>query len=217
MSLTGMHSRGRGAVRARRLAVLGATLSALAVPAVASANPTNIQSGRAFDITTSVLGAKLTIGPDTGLISTPNSSNTSLSAGSASSPLISGSLLDASVKTTANESAQSKATIAQTTITLPGLPTISGTLITAQSSASCRAHGTVLGSSLGGSLTVNGTTYPIASPPNTKIPLGIGTIIINEQVKAGNSLKVNAIHVAVPLLGIDVVVASAFSGVSNCA
>ena len=62
-----------------------------------------------------------------------------------------------------------------------------------------------------------GKTYPIASPPNTKIPLGLGTIIINEQVKSGNTLKVNAVHVEVPLLGIDVVVASAFSGVSHCA
>ncbi|MDQ6605392.1 MAG: coiled-coil domain-containing protein 60 [Actinomycetota bacterium] len=199
------------------MAVLGAVVSALAVPAVASANATNIETGRAFDITTSVLGAKLTIGPDTGLISTPNSSSTSLNAGSASSPLISGSLLSASVKTTANESAQSKATIAQTTITLPAFPVITGKLITAESSASCRAHGTVLGSSMVGSLTVNGTTYPIASPPNTKIPFGLGTIIINEQIKSGNTLKVNAVHVEVPLLGIDVVVASAFSGVANCA
>jgi hypothetical protein len=217
MFLTSTPSRGRGAVRVRRVAVLGATLGALALPAVASANPTNVETGRAFDITTSVLGVHLTVGPDTGLISTPNSSNTSLSAGSASSPLISGSLLDASVKTTAKESSESKATIAQANITLPGLPAISGKLLTAESTASCRAHGTVLGSSLGGSLTVNGTTYPIASAPNTKIPLGIGTIIINEQVKSGNTLKVNAIHVEVPLLGIDVVVASAFSGVSNCA
>ncbi len=211
------NSRGKGAVRARRLAVLGASLTVLAVPAVASANSSNIESGQAFDIKTTVLGIHATVGPDTGLIHKNTSSFTTLSAGSASSPLISGSLLNASVKTTLNESAESKASLALSTITLPGFPTITGKLITAQSDASCRNHGSVLGSSVGGSLTVNGKTYPIASPPNTKIPLGVGAIILNEQVKSGNSLKVNAIHIEVPLLGIDVVVASAFSGVSNCA
>jgi hypothetical protein len=217
MSLTGMHSRRRGSVRVRRVAVLGATLSALALPAVASANPTNIESGRAYDINTSLLGISAKVGPDTGLISANKTTHTALSAITASSPLISASVLNAQVDTFNTESATSSASVAGANVTLPGLPVINAKVITATSSASCRAHGTVLGSSVGGTITVNGKTYPIASPPNTVIPLGIGTITLNEQIKSGNTLTVNAIHVKVPALKADVVVASAFSGVSNCA
>ncbi len=217
MSLTGMHSRGRGVVRVRRLAVLGATLSALALPAVASANASNIESGRAYDITTSLLGINAKVGPDTGLISANHTTHTALNAVSASSSLVSATVLNAEVDTFNTESATSTASVAGANLTVPGLPVINAKVITATSSASCRAHGTVLGSSVGGTITVNGTTYPIASPPNTVINLGLGTITLNEQIKSGNTLTVNAIHVKVPLLKADVVVASAFSGVSNCA
>ncbi len=217
MSLKSMHPRGRGTLRIRRVAVLGAALSALAVPAVASANPTNVETGRAFDITTSVPGVNVTVGPDTGLISENDvASHTALSAASASSPLVSATLLNASVDTYKTETAKAAASVALATLTLPGVPTITGKVITAKSTASCRGHGTVFGSSVGGSITVNGMTYPIASPPNTTIPVGLGTITINEQIKVGNSLKVNAVHIQVPVLGVDVVVASAFSGVSSC-
>ena len=201
----------------RRLAVLGAALSALAVPAAASANAGNIESGRAYDISTSVLGINAKVGPDTGLISANTTSHTSLSAVSASSTLVSANALNAEVDTFMTESATSKASVALANLTIPGLPAINGKVITANSSATCRAHGTVLGSSVGGTVTVNGKTYPIASPPNTVINLGLGTITLNEQIKSGNALTVNAIHVKVPLLKTDVVVASAFAGVSNCA
>jgi hypothetical protein len=197
--------------------VLGGVISALAMPAVASANATNIESGRAYDLNVSALGINLQAGPDTGLISTVQSTTTTVNAGSLSSPFGSGSLLSATVITSKTEGASSEASIAKAHLTLPGLPVIDGKLLVSKSAATCRNHGTVLGSSVGGSLTVNGTTYPIASPPNTVIPLGLGTITINEQIKKGNSLQVNAIHVKAPLLGVDAVVASAFSGVSNCA
>jgi hypothetical protein len=163
------------------------------------------------------LGVNLKVGPDTGLISANTTTHTQQSAVTASSPLVSASVLNAEVDTFMNESATSKASVAGANLTVPGLPVINAKVITAQSSASCRNHGTVLGSSVGGTLTVNGKTYPIASPPNTVINLGIGTLTLNEQIKSGNSLTVNAIHIKVPTLKTDVVVASAFAAVSSCA
>ena len=74
-----------------------------------------------------------------------------------------------------------------------------------------------MGYSLGGTLTVNGTTYPVNSPPNTVItlPLGLGTITLNEQVKTGNSITVKAVDINT-ILGTELVVGDATAGVSNC-
>jgi hypothetical protein len=87
-----------------------------------------------------------------------------------------------------------------------------------QASATCRNHGTTIGVTVGGTITVNGQTYQIAGPANTLItlPLGLGTITLNEQKRSGNSITVNAIDIRT-ILGTRVVVASAEAGVSNCA
>jgi hypothetical protein len=198
--------------------VLGGVLASLAVPAAASANPTNFASGRAYDVAvkSSLLSTMLTAGPDTGQISTNQTSALSLHAGSLSTSYGSGSLLDASF-TTSTERATAAADVASLSLAIPGLPAISGSLISAKSTTSCRNHGTSSGSSALGTLTVNGTTYDVAAPPNTVIPLGaLGSITLNEQTPIQNGLTVNAVHVRT-VLGTEVVVSSASSAVSNCA
>jgi hypothetical protein len=194
-------------------------LSLLVVPAAASANPNNVMSGQAYaaKVKISALSLGLTVGPDTGLISTNQTTNTSLNAGSLSSLLISGSLLNAAFSSNAKaESADNPASVATAVITIPGLPRINGDLISASSQTTCRNKGTSTGTSVGGSITVYGKTYAIAAPPNTVIPLGpLGSITLNEQTPITNGLEVNAIHVR-SILGTDVVVSSASSAVSNC-
>jgi hypothetical protein len=197
--------------------VLGGVLASLAVPAAASANPTNFASGRAYDVAvkSSLLSTMLTAGPDTGQISTNQTSALSLHAGSLSTSYGSGSLLDSSFTTTSTtERAAAAADVASLSLALPA---ISGSLISAKSTTSCRNHGTSSGSSALGTLTVNGTTYNVAAPPNTVIPLGgLGSITLNEQTPIQNGLTVNAVHVRT-VLGTEVVVSSASSAVSNCA
>ncbi len=200
--------------------ILGGVLASLAVPAAASANPTNVMSGRAYDVgaKSSLLSTMVTAGPDTGQISTNQPSALSLHAGSLSTSYGSGSLLDSSFTTTSTtERAAAAADVASLSLTIPGLPAISGSLISAKSTTSCRNHRTSSGSSALGTLTVNGTTYDVAAPPNTVIPLGVlGSITLNEQTPIQNGLTVNAVHVRT-VLGTEVVVASASSAVSNCA
>jgi hypothetical protein len=209
--------------RARKLAVLGACmLSALAVPAVASAGTQNVSTGRAYDVS---IGSPLTgttvLGPDTGSISRPGAnpndpftvSKTAVSL--PLNPLVEASLLTARVHT-ANEVSEATATIAQAALFLSPAPAISAKLITSRASATCIGGKPVLGGSALGSLTVGTTTYNLAAPPNTVIPLGaLGSITINEQTKSANSITVNAVDVR--LLGLQVILASARAGVTNCA
>src|SRR5258708_36752878 len=119
---------------ARRAALIG-LLASVGLPAAASANPTNITTGRAFDFGAKVgaLSTLLTIGPDTGVISTNQNTSRSQNAGGLSSPLGSGSLLNVSVVTSQTEGGVAKANIAKMTLTVPGLPVITGSLISAGS------------------------------------------------------------------------------------
>jgi hypothetical protein len=55
---------------------------------------------------------------------------------------------------------------------------------------------------------------PVGSAPNTSIPLGLGSITVNQQAPVSGGLLVNALHVNV--LGTDVVVASSRSDIHNC-
>jgi hypothetical protein len=48
-----------------------------------------------------------------------------------------------------------------------------------------------------------------SQPPNTTYTVGPVTLVINEQTATATGLRVNAIHLTVPTLGIDVVVSSA--------
>ena len=100
-------------MRGRGLIVLGGVLAALVVPAVASANPTNISTGSAYDVAlkTSLLGTLVTAGPVVGPISSNGKTTTSQCAGTLSTSLANATLLCSSVDTT-NEGAVSTAKIA---------------------------------------------------------------------------------------------------------
>ncbi len=201
--------------------MVGATVALLGLPAGASANATNISTGKAFDLAvkTSLLGSLVTAGPVVGPITSNTTTHNSQSAVNAATSVANARALSANVDTT-NEAATSSAQVAGANTFIPGLPKVGADVITAQASATCRNHGTTTGSSAGGTITVNGKTYTVASPPNTTIPLGLivplGSITLNEQTRTGNSITVNAIHIR-SLLGTEVIIASAQAGVSNCA
>ena len=192
-------------------------LAALAVPAVASAHPANISSARAYDA--SIGGSVL--GTDTGLISRPGTNPPAndpftvyKTAGTLPlSPLLEASLLVAKVHT-ANELAQAEATVAQAYVIPLGL---TGKLLTSTASATCIGGRAVLGGSVLGTLTIGGNTYNLGtSPNNVVIPLApLVTVTLNEQIKSGSSITVNAVDV--DLLGTHIIVASSRAGVTNCA
>lgn len=205
--------------RSTSAALIG-VVALLALPAVASANSSNFESGRAYDvgIKSDLLSTLASVGPDTGFISTNQTSSTSQCAASVFTSLVNARVLCASFHSdAATETATSEASVAQVGVTLPGAPAISATLVDAKSTTSCRAGGTSSAGSSVGTLKVGTSTYNLAAPPNTVIPLGpLGSITINEQKPIKNGLMVNAIDIRT-IAGTQIIIASASSAVSNCA
>jgi hypothetical protein len=194
-------------------------LSALAVPAIASAHPANISSARAYDLSIgSPLGGSV-VGPDTGLISrhgtNPPANNPftfNVHVLNLPTPLLTANIANATVHT-ANEVASAYATIAQVIIPQGGLNL---KVVTSKATATCIGGREVEAGSALGTLTFGTQKYSLNTTPNTVLSLGpLGSITLNEQIKAGNTITVNAVHI--DLLGIQIIVASSTAGVTNCA
>ena len=205
-------------------------------PASASAQllvvrPTGpVQGGRAVvvSVTQSLLG-DFSIA-DTGEVASEGSSRVPSTVLSFPGPLVAGTVADAFVETQSG-SAKAEASVANLTIDLLGALT-SGLSITlrlvtstAQSSCTGGSNGAVrIGYLAVGPLVL--ISNEITVPANTKLalpdlPLLAGTsLTLNEQTpittRNGNSLTVNALHLAVPGIA-DVVVSSAKSDVHGCA
>ncbi len=98
-----------------------------------------------------------------------------------------------------------------------GQPQITADAILASSTSSCTAEPTAEGTKFV-NLTIGGQPIPIDPDPNTVIPLGLITVIVNEQQVAdgGRGLVVNALHVIgnIELLQGDIIVSHARSGVA---
>lgn len=96
------------------------------------------------------------------------------------------------------------------------LPTISVSSMSATSTSTCTG---ATGSSSFASVSINGLPINVSNlPPNTVIPVVLGTVTLNEQIPvtgADHGLTVNAIHVNVPGIA-DYVLASATSDIHNC-
>jgi hypothetical protein len=123
----------------------------------------------------------------------------------------------ASVATTLNPgTATATATIADATIGVPGLPVIAVTQASATSISTCgSASGTVALN-----LTVGGVTVAVPAGPNRTITLSGGArLVVNEQLPVADAdygLTVNAIHLTALDGTVDIVIASATTGMHNC-
>jgi hypothetical protein len=183
-------------------------------------------TGRAFGLSASasVLGlVNLTVAPtpDTGQVTTANAVTVAPPCVATLSGLVSASALCANVTTTVNPgTSTANASVADVSINIATLPVISAHLVQARSRSTCAGAS---GSATIASLTIAGVAQLNLNPaPNTSIALaGGGAVILNEQSPvpgADFGLTVNAIHVSVHLLGVnvDVIVASATSDIHNC-
>jgi hypothetical protein len=117
-------------------------------------------------------------------------------------PLLSAATLAASTTGSAGQSA-SDATIANVALTVAGLG-ISADVVTSMAEAACTAGGpTASGDSVVLNLVIAGNVIPITGNPNqvVALPLGLGQIVINEQVSTINAgaaaIDVAALHVIV--------------------
>ncbi|MDP1848636.1 MAG: hypothetical protein Q8K79_12655 [Solirubrobacteraceae bacterium] len=114
------------------------------------------------------------------------------------------------------------ASVDDTTVAIATIPTVRLGAVQSTSTTTCA------GSS--GTTTIAylkvGSTVVIAQPtsiaPNTQVNVGVVKLVLNEQIPfstPGDGLTVNAVHVAVNVLGVvtaNVVVASSESDIGNC-
>jgi hypothetical protein len=125
------------------------------------------------------------------------------------------------VTTVAPGSSTTTATIAKANINLLGLlSAIEITGLQASSHSTCSGasgSGTVVG------IKVGGVSLQIPSGANAVIPLGVGKIILNEQIATpgvDHGRTVTAVRIVVPpllgLAGVDIALGTATSGIDNC-
>ncbi len=119
-----------------------------------------------------------------------------------------------------NNYSRSDAGVADVALTVGGL-NIGADLLMASAEALCATavRGSVTGSSVVLNLTLDGEPIAVTGQPNqvVSLPLGLGQIIINEQVQSVNggsaSISVNALHVIVNGVA-DVVIGHAEAGIT---
>lgn len=184
-------------------------------------------SGRAYGIGfvgTKVLGAPVPDGftPDTGYVSTSQSSVVTKQCGNIPAGIVVASLMCPKVVTDAYHGrSTASSAVAKAHVGVPGLPVVDVTAVEATSSSTC------FGAS--GSTTIAylkvGTKVIIAKPtaiaPNTTLVVGPLTLVLNEQLTDSESgdLTVNAVHLRAHVPNVvttNIVISSAQSGISNC-
>jgi hypothetical protein len=160
---------------------------------------------------------------DTGEITTTSSSSTSPPCTLNVGGLINAAQLCGNVTTKAAGgqafSSLATASVADVTISLPGLAPIHIKAVESHALATCLATS---GDTTIAMASADGTAIiPAQTPflPNTTIDLGVLKFILNEQVSStgpgSRTLTVNAIHLAVPGLA-DIFLASSTSDIHNC-
>jgi hypothetical protein len=131
--------------------------------------------------------------------------------------VVTASLLNASVNATpgpdaANTHALANASVANLSV-LAGLNTIKAAALNAAADARCKSVNDDAASVLVKALIVNGKPIVIGGP-NQVVPLILGQLIINEQIRTPGGITANALHLKVGL--IDVIIAHAFADIGLC-
>lgn len=199
------------------LVVLLAVFGLGATQTVAAGSPTTY-SGRATVVDTTILGIDVNL-TDTGPLPAGGGVlNESLLATELPGTLVAG--ISHALTIGQSSFSRSDASLADVDLTVAGVG-LSADLIQATSEARCaNGKATVSGSSLIVNLALNGQPITVTGQPNQTIqlPLGLGQLVINEQIKTVNGrnghIAVNAIHLTVTGIA-DVILSHAESGI-NC-
>lgn len=186
-------------------------------------------TGRAYGLTANaaLLGIPLVNvprTPDTGPVSTTAPSTTATPCVATLSGLVSAHVLCANVTTATTPESRSTATasVADAGVAIVGIPAITLTAVQSSSTTTCAGS---TGTTTIAFLKV-GNTVVIGQPtqvaPNTRISVGVVSLILNQQVRfttPDKGLTVNAVRIDVNTLGlatVHIVVASSESDIGNC-
>lgn len=188
--------------RAPAVLVVGAALAlgGFAGTAAAATGPGN---GSAFGVQVSVLGGTITVPPIPLVVTPPGGQQSLINVGAGG---VNVAALSVSSQGSGGNVSSSAGILGAT---VPSFLTAQG--LTSQCSAtptSATGSSTLIGASspLTGPLAVN-------PPPNTTVPVVVGTLTLNEQSGGPNSIRVRAAHVAASPLA-DVVLAESDCGVT---
>jgi hypothetical protein len=200
----------------RGLFVTCSLLAAAAGAPLAGAANGNTFSGRATVVQATVLGTT-TVLADTGpLPSSGGAEEASLLTASVPG-LLEAEVLHASTAAQGNAS-RSEASVAELSLTVGGQSIGAGFLMSRAEARCTSGSASATGSSELVGLVVNGQAISVTGAPNQTVPLplGAGTIIINEQTGGPGDITVNALHVIVTGVA-DVVIASAHADITCAA
>lgn len=179
------------------LAFIGA-MSAFSVPAYAAGDV--FYSGRATGVnaTVTVLGIRQSVTiADNGMSCQGNAKSETLYSLSNPAPL--GIWVNEAYTFTQGRERRSltKARLSGLKLDVPGL-SVDGSLIEARAEARCDASNTVTlaGKSTVGTLTINGKGYAVTGAPNQTVSIpGIASIVINEQRRYANEIRVTGVRI----------------------
>jgi hypothetical protein len=210
----------RSAIGPHVLVALLVLPAGLAAPGGAACQANTTYSGDAFGASLNVLGIKANL-LDTGpLPATGGTLSTQLLNADVPGILSLGLLSEST--TGGSNRASSQSSVANANLRVAGIG-ISASLLTSNATATACGGGipSVAGGSNIANLMVNGQTITVTGEPNQRVPLIVGSLIINEQISSLSSsscggsanMLVNALHLKVAGIA-DVVISSSQAGVS---
>lgn len=198
----------------RGLLIICSLLAVAVFAPLAGAASENTFSGQATVVRATVLGTTTVLADAGPLPSSGGAEDATLLTASVPG-LLDAEVLHASTVGQGNAS-RAEASVAQLSLTVAG-QSISADFLMSRAEARCtNGSASVSGSSEIVGLVVNGEAISVSGAPNQTIPLplGVGTIIINEQQSSGpGDITVNALHVIVPGVA-DVVIASSHADIT---
>lgn len=175
-------------------------------------------SGRGVGVRAVLLGGQTQTIADTGDLPASGGSLQDAVVQAQIPGLLDAAAVDAATSGAGNQSA-TDASVTNLAITLPGLA-ISAAVLESQAVASCSGTTpSTSGSATIVALVVGGTPIAVSGTPNQTValPLGLGQIVLNQQVASADgsaaAIDVNALRLLVPSLGIDLALASSHADV----
>lgn len=205
-----MRSTTRRVVSAALAGVIGTGLALASTAATATASTSGRVVGEAANLLVSVGPTTLPVNDITLRSGGPGGLSSTL-VGAPVNPYVAATGLSSSISTSGLFNVTSSASTAEATINVPGSPIVvrAVTAHATSDDSGIRGSATIAYLQIGKNTLVNQTPAP-----NTVISLGpLGKVVLNEQFAFSEvGITVNAIHVYLPSLGVDAIVAAASAG-----
>ncbi|HLJ86694.1 MAG TPA: choice-of-anchor P family protein [Candidatus Angelobacter sp.] len=200
----------------RKVSTVAGVVLGLMLLSTASFSQTNTFSGQATAVNADVLGVVTTIGDTGPLPPAGGTLSDSLATISVPGLLTAGTAFSSAIGA-ANQS-QSTSSIAALDLSVTTLLHIitAGAIQTTATALCTNGTPSVSGNTSIAALTLLGAPVIVTGAPNQTItlPLGLGSLVINEQISTANSITVNALHLTITAIA-DIIISHSEADI-NC-